>query len=299
MLIIWSLFGGAISRIAAVKLGREERIGLVEALRHARGRWAAQVASPLFPLLGCAIVALPMLAVGFMMRWDGGLLVAGVLWIFMLLGGLIIAILLLGLLFGWPLMWGTIASEGNGDAFEAFSRSFSYTFQRPLHYLFYATLATFFGGLSWLLVYHFSESVIYLAQWPASLTAGADRWSEIARYTGLPRPSSGLAVWGGSLIGFCAALVRSIATGFAHSLFWCLATAIYLLLRQDVDQTEFDEVFVENEDPHYMLPPLEQAGDQAPGTDEAAGPSPAAEATRPAAEQPSTDVKDGKEASQG
>ncbi len=262
MLVVWGLFGGAISRIAAVKLGREERIGLGEAMGHARRKWGAHVASPLFPLLGVALIMLPILAVGFLMRWDWGILVAGCLWILVLLGGLLISILLLGLLFGWPLMWSTIASEENGDAFEAFSRSYSYTFQRPLHYLFYAMVATFFGGLSWLLVYNFSEWVISLAQWPASLGAGADRWSDITRAVDSPWSGSGLAIWGGGLVSLCVGLVRSVATGFAYSLFWCLATAIYLLLRQDVDQTEFDEVYVENEDRQYILPPLDATGDQ-------------------------------------
>ena len=40
----------------------------------------------------------------------------------------------------------------------AFSRSYSYTFQRPLHYLFYATVAAFFGGFCWLLVNPSSKS---------------------------------------------------------------------------------------------------------------------------------------------
>ena len=299
MLIVWGLLGGAIARIAAVKLGREESIGLGEALGHARGKWVAHIVSPLFPLLLVALVALPILLVGLLMRWDWGILLGGCLWIFVLMAGLIIAILLLGLLFGWPLMWGTIASEENGDAFEAFSRSYSYTFQRPLHYLFYATVATFFGGLSWLLVYQFSEGVVFLAQWPASLGAGADRWADVARDIDQPWSGSGLAVWGGGLISLCVGLVRSVATGFAYSLFWCLVTAIYLLLRQDVDQTEFDEVFVENEDRQYILPPLDKNGatnDEA--AEGAADTSPAPNKTMDPPKQSSSDSEGGEGASQ-
>jgi hypothetical protein len=295
-LFVWGLFGGAVSRIAAVRLGREERISLGEALRHAVRRLGAHVASPLFPLLGVGLVMLPILGVGFLMRWDWGVLLAGLLWIIVLLGGLFITILLLGLLFGWPLMWATIASEENGDAFEAFSRSYSYTFQRPLHYLFYALVATLFGGFSWLLVYHFSEGVIAFAQWPAALGAGADRWSELARSVDSPQSATGLAAWGVQLVGWCVALVRSVATGFAYSLFWCMATAIYLLLRQDVDQTEFDDVYVENEDLQYVLPPLDADGAHAKGgVDDQADSAPAGAA---ATEPPETSSSDGEGAAE-
>ncbi len=145
-----------------VKLGREERVGLGEAVRHAQARLGAYVGAPLFPIVGVVLVALPIYGLGLLARSDGGLFAVGLFWILALFGGLLMAVLLLGLLFGWPLMWGTIGAEERGDVFEAFSRSYSYTFQRPLHYLFYAALATVYGGLAWLLVYHFSEYVIRL-----------------------------------------------------------------------------------------------------------------------------------------
>jgi hypothetical protein len=283
MLLVWGFFGGAITRMAVVKLGREERISLGEAVSHARRRLLPYIASPIFPMLGIVLTAIPIFLLGLLMRMDWGVLVAGILWILVLLGGLIITILSVGLLFGWPLMWGTISSEREGDAFEAFSRSYSYTFQRPIHYLFYALLATVFGGFCWLLVYQVSESVIAFSFWPASLGAGADRWAEIqlamgsAATVGTAMESaatgSGLMAYGALLLGLFASLVRIIATGFGYGFFWCLTAAIYLLLRRDTDQTEFDEVFVENEDRRYQLPELterdapaaapEEAGEQA------------------------------------
>jgi len=254
MLALWGFFGGAITRIAVVKLGREERISLGEAVRHAWARWGAYVGSPLFPIFGVVLLALPIYGLGLLARWDGGLLATGIVWILALFGGLLAAVLLLGLLFGWPLMWGTISAEERGDVFEAFSRSYSYAFQRPLHYLFYAALATFYGALAWLLVYHFSEYTIRFAEWAAALGAGADRWADIVRLRDDPSLGSGLSRYGVLLMDLGAGLVRSIAAGFGYSLFWCLAAAAYLLLRRDVDQTEFDEVFVENESQRYQLP---------------------------------------------
>ena len=76
------------------------------------------------------------------------------------------ALLLLGVLFGWPLMWATISAEGT-DSFDALSRSYAYTFQRPLHYLFYAIVAGFIGWLGWLLVQNFAAGVVWMGYWAA------------------------------------------------------------------------------------------------------------------------------------
>ena len=257
MLLVWGFFGGAITRIAAVKLGREERISLGEAVRFSFRKLGSYVASPLFPLVVVAMLSVPIFLLGLLMRTDWGVLTAGILWIFVLLAGLVITWLLLGLLFGWPLMWAAVSSERSGDAFEAFSRSYSYTYQRPLHYLFYAVLATVYGGFCWLVVYYFSEAVISFCDWPAALGAGTGRWEEVLQLRDNPSLGSGVTTVAAYLLALCVALVRSVATGFGYSLFWCLATAIYLLLRYDVDQTEFDEVFVENEDRRYELPSIE------------------------------------------
>jgi hypothetical protein len=259
MLALWGFFGGAITRIAVVKLGREEPLGLGEAVRHAAAKLGAYVGAPLFPLAGVALVALPIYVLGLVARWDGGLFLAGLLWILALFGGLLMAILLLGLLFGWPLMWGTISAEGRGDVFEAFSRSYSYAFQRPLQYLFYGALAAVYGALAWLLVYHFSEGVIRFAEWAAALGAGPDRGADIVRLRDDPSLGGGWPLYGVLLMDLGNGLVRTIAAGFGYGLFWCLAAAVYLLLRRDVDQTEFDEVFVERETRRYQLPAAEQA----------------------------------------
>jgi hypothetical protein len=258
MLVVWGFFGGAITRMAVVKLGREEPLELGAAVRHAASRLGAYVGAPLFPLVGVALVALPIAGLGLLARGDGGLLVAGMLWIPALFGGLLIAVLLLGLLFGWPLMWGAISAEERGDVFEAFSRSYSYAFQRPLHYLFYAAVATIYGALAWLLVYHFSEGVIRFAEWSAAWGAGSARWAEVVRLRDAPSLGTGWSVYGVLLMDFGTGLVRTIAAGFGYSLFWCLTAAVYLLLRWDTDATEFDEVFADRQTRRYQLPAAEE-----------------------------------------
>ncbi len=58
-------------------------------------------------------------------------------------------------------------------------------------------------------------------------------------------------------IQFWTDFAKTVAAAFIHGLFWCMAAAIYLLLRKDVDETEMDEIFMIDERRTYDLPPLE------------------------------------------
>ena len=67
---------------------------------------------------------------------------------------------------------------------------------------------------------------------------------------------STIAQNGGWLIRASNGFAGTLTEGFNFSFFWCGATAIYLLLRRDADQTDIDEVFLEEEAGRYGLPPL-------------------------------------------
>ncbi len=248
---VWAVFGGALTRRAALQLGREENLGLRGALGYATGKWQSYFAAPLLPLLGVAMAAFPVWLLGLVMRLDLGILLAGILWPLALLAGLFMALLLLALLFGWPLMWPTISAEGT-DSFDALSRAWSYVYHRPLRYLFYAAVTAFLGGLGFLFVEKFADAIVYLPQWAASWGAGQDRIAQSNTTLGT------MGHWGGSLIHFWTGCVRLIVLGFAYSYFWTASTAIYLLLRRDDDGTEIDDIHVEGPREAYGLPALEK-----------------------------------------
>jgi hypothetical protein len=256
---VWALFGGAISRVAAVQLAADERIGWMAALRFACRKWLSYFAAPLLPLLGVILAAIPLAVLGLLMHFNVGVLLAGVLWPLALLGGLVMALLLLGLAFGWPLMWATISTEGT-DSFDALSRSYAYVFQRPLRYLFYVLVAAVLGWLGWLLVETFAGAVVALSYWAAGWGAGP-RIGAMGM-SGLGR----IFDVGSGLIGFWTSCVAALALGYFYGYFWIAASAIYLLLRRDVDATETDEVFLDADrsEPTHALPPL--------GTDEQGAP---------------------------
>jgi hypothetical protein len=269
---VWALVAGAIVRIVAVSLARESRVGITQALKFAAMKWPQFFLAAVLPLLG--VIALSFfvgIVFGLIMRADFGVLVMSFFWPLLLVAGLVMAILLLGLLFGWPLMWPTIAAEGT-DSFDALSRSYSYTFQRPFHYLFYLIVAGVIGLLAAHVVAYFVVETNQLADWSASWGSRSERMQEIRAVPPVPPlPSAAVvpstppaaeesASWslrtGRDILGFWTSCVLLLGTAYLYSYFWSAATAIYFLLRQSVDGTEPDEVAVEHEEETFGLPPL-------------------------------------------
>jgi hypothetical protein len=245
-LAIWSFFGGAITRIAAVQLAANERITWMDSLRYSCSKFFAYFFAPLFPLGGIALLTLVVVVFAWLLRFGFGAMIAGTfLWPLFLIAGLTIALLLVGLLFGWPLMWPTISTEGT-DSFDALSRSYAAVYQRPLHYLFYFAVAAFLGLLGWIFVRNFASAVVWTTYWAASWGAGADRIKELmTMHTLKGDPLTGSAYFGAWMIHFWTGLAKLVAVGFCFSFFWNAYAAIYLLLRRDVDATEMDEVYLD------------------------------------------------------
>jgi hypothetical protein len=247
-LAVWAIFGGAMARMAALAIGREQNATIGEGLRFARSKWGAYVAAPLMPLTGAMLVGLPLMLAGLLMRTDILAALIGLAWPVMLLGGLLVTVFLLGLFFGWPLLFASISTEAT-DSFDAVSRTYSYVQQRPWNYLWYALVASVVSWFGALLADNFASAVIHFTQWMVSCGSGQ------VRIAVLTRPGGDL--FAAKAIWFWTGAVRVVALGFLVSHFWVAATAIYLLLRQDTDGAELDEVFVENAGETHGLPPVE------------------------------------------
>jgi len=263
ILFVWGFFGGAICRIAAVQLAVGERVGIVEALRFSCRKWLSFVGAPFMPLLGMAIVILVCGLIGILVLipYVGPFLIALVFYPMLLVAGFVLSVLLLGLFFGWPLMWGTIATEGT-DGFDALSRSYAYTFQRPLRYLFYVVVAMILGILSWLLISHFTAAVVFLTE-RAYLSIVGLFGTNVADISGMTTGTNIMSFW---LTG-----AKWLACGFIFSYFWTAVCGIYLTLRRDVDAREIDEVYLE--EPEEDLPVEEEEATETPAEDDATPPA--------------------------
>ncbi|MCR4414877.1 MAG: hypothetical protein NUV77_20865 [Thermoguttaceae bacterium] len=249
-LAVWSFFGGMINRAAVYELATRERLGLGAVVRFALGKWGAYAWAPLVPLLGIFVASLPVMVLGLFLRVSLGVVLAALVWPLALLAGFLLALLAIGLLFGWPLLWSGVSSEGT-DTYDAIGRAYSYTYQRPLHYLFYAAVAFAIGTLGWVAVSWFFAAIVRMTYWAASWGAGLDAVARVAT----PGEAGGVAALGAGLVRFWTQCVRLLGAGFLASYFWSAAAAVYLLLRRHVDATEMDEVFVA-EEPSQLPAPL-------------------------------------------
>ncbi len=255
-LLVWALFGGAISRQAAMMFSRQENVSWKQLIRFVVPRWPAYFVAPLFPIGGVFLMAAGLALVGLLLRSGPGLLVAGIFWWLVLFVGFLMAFLLLGLFFGWPLMWGTISAEGT-DSFGALSHSYSYVYQRPLQYLLYATSAAVIGMLGWYLVSLFTLWIIDLSDWGVSWGSTAVGLREAVTAS----ESGTMAGYGALLIRFWTLCLFMLVTAFLISYLWSATTVIYFLLRRLVDGVELDEVFTPEERALHSLPPLKTGAD--------------------------------------
>ncbi|MBI2823991.1 MAG: hypothetical protein HYX69_04780 [Planctomycetia bacterium] len=247
--LIWAFAGGVITRLVSLNVGRGERGSLRAAFRHVGARYWSYFAAPLYPLFGVLLLIVPVALVGLVGQLGGaGLAAIALVWPLFLLVGLLMTVSLAGLLFGWPLMWPTISTEGT-DSFDALSRSYSYVFQRLLYYLFLALLALLLGAIGWKLVYAFAYGVQYLTAWAVSWGAGSAALN-------LPDTLPDDAPVAARLFAFWDGFVTLLATSFPYTFFFSAATIIYYLMRQSVDGTEIDEVFIEEQPEKFGLPPL-------------------------------------------
>jgi len=301
-LVVGAFFGGAISRIAVVKYAANDTPAIGNVLRFARKKYTSNLGAPLamgafiyFFYLCIMLGALAMRIPVFVGTILGAVLVMPLI----LLAGVLIAIIAIGLVAGFGMMYPTVAAEGVGsDAFEAVSQAYGFVFTRPLRYFLYALLALLIFVLSAGFVLWFTslavdasvefidaaggqanqiaalsmqhtkkilEPALNLAgqiQGPATLfrpvfARSADVSAEAKAWT------KGTA-W---VVAIYATLLYCFAMSFLVSLFFALASIIYLLMRKEIDGTDVSSIYLEEkEEPE--LDELEKEFDQEPAAEE-------------------------------
>ncbi len=244
-ILVWSFFGTCICRVAVMRFSRNESIGLDDAFEYAIWKFPATFSGIMLPLFGVLLLLIPLALMGLIIKLDIGMVLMGAVWIFALLMGLLITLLLFGLFFSWPLIPASVSAEGQ-DSFDAMSRTFAYTYRRPVHYLFYMVVALIFSGVVYFLVSQFTSGVIHSTDWAVSFGANigaSDRIGAMEVGDDVPE-ASGALVLGRNLIRFWRGFAKTVGAAFFQGFFWCVASAIYLLLRKDMDRIEYDEVIL-------------------------------------------------------
>jgi len=255
-LLIWAFCGGAICRMAAVQYARDESIPLKQSLRFARDKLVSGFfMAPVIPLLICLLVGavLTLGGVVFRIPWGIGDIVGGVFFFLAVIGGFVISIILVGTLFGASLFWPTVAVEGS-DAFDAISRSFSYGFGHPIRMIWYSLLALIYGSFSWLFVKYVAWLAVASTHLFVNLGSGgklATMWAHPtvdALFTMSQLGQPGANRVGAYLVGIIVLMVVGCVWAFLASFYFSASTAVYFLLRRDVDNTDLGDLYFEDDD---------------------------------------------------
>ncbi len=144
---VWAFLAGAITRIAAMKLAREEGLELKDALRFGAKKWLSNIGSIAF--VGIIIGFFYLVTNASIAGWIGripvvGGVLLGVLFVLVLVASFLIVLAgALGLL-GFNLAAAAISTEVS-DAFDGVSRAWDYVLARPWH-----LILTFFCTLTYL-----------------------------------------------------------------------------------------------------------------------------------------------------
>jgi hypothetical protein len=270
-LLLWSIFGGAVSRIAAVQEARDEKISVRQALRFSTGKVLSFFFAPLIPIIIIGFIALVLGLVFAVTQapWGLGsvwLIVVAVLFFLALLGGLVMALTGIGLVGGGHLMYPTIAVEGS-DSFDAVSRSFSYLYARPWQLLWYTFVSLLYGAITYLFVRFFLHLLLWLTHAGVSMFMyknAADGSSLMNAIWAGPTDVMKLAYdpdWavlrtlqciGAGIMAFWIYLAISMIGAYAISLYFSSSTIIYYLMRREVDATAIDEVYLEPNDDEFV-----------------------------------------------
>ncbi len=237
LMIVWGICGGALARLAMVQLAATPPCGLVASLRFALRSAGPLIGAPLCPLLALGVCALTGVAFG-LLYWlpAVGPALAGAGLILPLLAGLVMALLVAGLVAGWPLLHAAMAA-GAEDALDALSRTFSYLNQRLGLFLAGLVLAWLAGIAGFLVVELLAEGVIALTQWSVSLSAPGALTAEL--FVEGDSPTHPIAA---ATHRFWLSAVRLLAAGWTFSFFWTAAAGLYLWLRHEVDGTPWTDV---------------------------------------------------------
>jgi len=267
LLVIWGLAGGAICRIAAVQLARDELLTYRQGVEFAwRKLGPGFVAAPCIPLALALAVALLMALGGLLLRvFLIGDVVAGAAFFLALLGGFVLAGLLIGLAFSGHLYWPTIAAEGS-DGFDAFSRGFAYVFTRPLKTVWYGIIALMVTAVCWLIANLGVRLALWLTRSVVGFGTAPFGWfkrqvgpepSDTVRKLDLLWPSTPDGAWyhapnwghlgvfeyvSAVFIGFWVLFVIIALWSFLASLYFSSSTVAYFLLRRDVDGTDLEDL---------------------------------------------------------
>ena len=256
VIVVMSFSGGAICRLAALEFSRGEKPGLTEALKFSWQKLGGFLTAPAIPITIMVVAG----ALIVMLGLAGNIPVAGKF--IMALGlpvaliiGLIISLFLVGTIIGFNIMSPAIAYEGS-NGLDAISRSFAYVFAHPWAVTFYGILASIYGAVSYLFVRAFAFLLLLITYTLVDIGLSNDGngaileklWAK-PEFFNLLRENPDLSLTTLELapslmINTAVLTVIALLIAFVFSFYYCSCTIIYALMREKVDKTPTDQIYI-------------------------------------------------------
>jgi hypothetical protein len=247
-------------------LAHGEKPGLIEPLHFAKKNFFSFLFAPLLPVIGIVLCGLCIALFGLVGRipWGIGNIIIVILMCLTLITGAIIAVLLIGTVAGFNLMFPAVAYDGS-DFFDAMARAFGYIKRKPWHMLFYTAAAAAYGAICYTFVRFFFFLLLWSSRWFLRFGLGetegtgklAAIWPKPTLTNLAGTPDIATASWSESLAHFCVHLlilaVVGLLVAFVISFFFSANTIIYSLMRNKVDNTPLDDIYTLVDEPQSGL----------------------------------------------
>ncbi len=272
-LIVIALACGAVCRIAALQFAKGEKPGLTEALRFSTKKFTSFFSAPLAPLGIIIFIGFFIFLLGLIgnIPWAGKPIMVIFMPLALLAGGLI-AIVLIGAIAGFNLMFPAVAYDGS-DAFDAISRSFSYIYAKPWRMGFYTIISAIYGAICYIFVRLFALLLLWIARFFLQLGILGDNsklkeiWQEPPTFTQLiVQPNwaelRGLESFAAFLVYILLIAVVLLVVAFIVSFYFSANTIIYSLMRKAVDNTALEDVYLAAEQSSSELTPAKPEENQ-------------------------------------
>ena len=284
---VWSFVTLGVARIVALRIARDEGLSIGETIRFSLKNWTSLLFVPLIIgglialFVGCNALAGVLMSIPAV-----GQILAIILIPLAAISTLLILLIALGGLVGFPLIGAAAAWEVNGSL-DAVSRAFSYVFARPLQYFWNYFLIFLFVGVILLVGNWFTHTLTHsvdLGVWRTSLSVmtaaeGPDSasWADfsneeksqvndlkdLTKYDPSAKApytepfardirSITKASWNDWITTLVWWVVLNLAwlIFFGYAVFYLIgaSASVYADLREDVDGTEEDEIWVAEDD---------------------------------------------------
>jgi hypothetical protein len=252
-LLIWSAIGGWITRRSVVELATRSTEDWGTTLKLIRARWFSFVLALTSPLMIVIALLAIVWSIGLLGRLGTpGFWISSLLMIPVLLFLFPITRVLINWAGGLPLIFAGVATEKNADGFEGFSRGFAYISQAPVPMI--------LGVLAVQAISVAGETIIFYGFSVAwDFFAGAYFWG-FGQANTSQQFADKYPIWA----DFGATLPYALSRAFSYSYFFTASAALYLILRQTVDQTDIDNIDLQETTAAKPLPEIPQSPPPSP-----------------------------------